>query len=572
MRKAFPLFLICAAVVSQPGCQQKPVDDFLLFEEDYFNALFAWRPTFAVSQGFHQYDEQLEDFSRERIEQRIQELKELERRIAHIRTRPLDPTETVDAEALDYQIRAELHDLAALRRWRSNPMIYAGLATEALDVLIKRAYAPGRERLPHVIARLRSIPALLRSMRSNVTNPPREFTDLAISIARASVPFFSETIPNWARPFAGVTEMEDLTKAARIAEVAMREAAEWLERDLRPASKGEYAIGRDALLSKLECDEMVRMPLEDLLHAGQQQLARDRERFAKVAAQYAPGKSPTQVMAELSADHPSSAELLPETRKTLDRARQFVIDNELLTLPGGRRPHIAETPPFLRSGIYAAMDSPGAFETRATEAFYYITPVEPDWDEQRQSEHLRLFNRPVLDLITIHEAYPGHYVQFLHGPNLATKTRKLVSVASNAEGWAHYAEQMMIEEGYGGGDPKIELAQLSEALIRDCRFVAAIQLHTQGMPVDGAARLFATEAFLPASTAFEEARRGTYDPTYLYYTLGKLMVYKLRADFQRERGSNFTLKSFHDTFLRQGGLPLPLIRRMMLASGENEIL
>ena len=188
------------------------------------------------------------------------------------------------------------------------------------------------------------------------------------------------------------------------------------------------------------------------------------------------------------------------------------------------------------------MDTPGPFEQQAKEAFYYVTPPEPDWTRQHKEEHLRLFNRPVMDIITIHEAYPGHYMQFLYVKQFPTKTRKLIFAGSNAEGWAHYAEQMMVEEGFGGGDPKIRLAQLSEALLRDCRYVAGIKLHTQNMTVEQATKLFVEKAFQEPSNAYEEARRGAYNPTYLYYTLGKLQIYKLREEYKRRKAQSIRSK------------------------------
>jgi uncharacterized protein (DUF885 family) len=214
------------------------------------------------------------------------------------------------------------------------------------------------------------------------------------------------------------------------------------------------------------------------------------------------------------------------------------------------------------------MDTPGAYETKATEAFYYVTPTEKDWDAKHKEEHLRLFNRPVMEIITIHEAFPGHYIQFLYAKQFPTKTRKLIYCGSNVEGWAHYCEQMMVEQGYGGGDPRIRLAQLAEALLRDCRFVVGIRLHTKGMTVEEGAKFFEREGYQEPASAFEEARRGAYNPTYLYYTLGKLEIYQLREDYRKAKGSAFNLETFHNEFVRQGGIPNKLIRRILLPDGR----
>lgn len=553
----FSIIIVC-------GCQRKSEDDFLIFEEDYFNALLAFQPTFGTLSGVHQYDESLEDFTQGRIEGRIEELRQQSARLAALREQPLATDEALDAEILQSRIGAELFELTEERTWESNPMIYAGQPGEAIDSLLKREFAPGRERIPAVVARMQGVPRIVDAMKANVRNPPREFTELALRMAQGSVSYFAETVPRWAAAFATVEERGRVEKAALLAQLAMEDAARWLERDLLPKSKGSYALGEARFLKKLQAEEMIAMPLKQLLATGEAALQRDRTRFQQVAAKFAPGASPPEVMRRLADDHPRESELLAATRASLARTRQFLVDKGLITLPSNLQPTVAETPSFARNGAFASMDSPGAFETRATEAYYYVTPPERDWNAKRRREHLRLFNRPVLEMISIHEAYPGHFVHFLYAEKFPTKTRKLITTGSTVEGWAHYAEQMMIEEGYGAGDPRLELAQLSEALLRDCRFIAGIKLHTEGWTVDRAARLFVEQGGQGSASASEEALRGTYNPTYLYYTMGKLMVYDLRRDFQRERGANYTLKSFHDTLVRQGGIPIPIIRKILL--------
>jgi uncharacterized protein (DUF885 family) len=259
-------------------------------------------------------------------------------------------------------------------------------------------------------------------------------------------------------------------------------------------------------------------------------------------------------------------------RNTLQTAKDFVSSRNIVPIPSDILPKVEPTPPYARAGTFASMDTPGAFESEAKEAFYYVTPVEPGWDAAHKAEHLKLYNRPVMDMITIHEAYPGHYLQFLYVKQFPTRTRKLVYCSSNVEGWAHYAEQMMIEEGFGGGDPKIRLAQLSEALVRDARYVAGIRLHTEGWTVQDAAQLFEEKAFMQRANALEEARRGTYNPTYLYYTLGKLMIYKLREDYKQAKGSAYSLSKFHEEFVKQGGIPIRQIRRILLPGNTGSDL
>jgi uncharacterized protein (DUF885 family) len=218
------------------------------------------------------------------------------------------------------------------------------------------------------------------------------------------------------------------------------------------------------------------------------------------------------------------------------------------------------------------MDTPGPYEAKATEAFYYVTPPEKAWDAKHKEEHLRLFNPFVMSIVTIHEAYPGHYIQFLNAKQFPTKTRKIIFCSTNAEGWAHYAEQMMIEEGFGNGDPRMHLAQLQEALLRDARYIVGIKLHTAGWTVEQGAKFFQEKAFQESANAYEEARRGAYNPTYLYYTLGKLQIYKLRDDYQKSKGADFSLQTFHDEFVRQGSIPIKIIRQILLPGDSGSTL
>jgi uncharacterized protein (DUF885 family) len=415
---------------------------------------------------------------------------------------------------------------------------------------------------------------MLVAMRDNVKNPPKEFTDLAIRMAGGSVGFFRGPVAEWAKASAAgdTALLRKFTGVNDSAANAMAAATEWLKQELLPRSKGQYAIGPRAFADKLLYDEMVDIPLDRLLAIGQANLKKDHDAFVAVARQIDSTKTPAQVMASLANDHPTAANLIPFMRGTLESTRQFLIDHKIVTVPSEVRPIVQETPPYARSGGFASMDTPGAYETKATEAFYYVTPPERDWDAKHVEEHLRAYNRAESAVITIHEAFPGHFLQFTYAKQFPTKPRKLLGAASNSEGWAHYSEQMMIEEGYGGADPKIHLAQLSDALLRDCRFVVGIQLHTRGMSVEDGAECFTNRAFQEPANAYEEARRGAYNPTYLYYTLGKLQIYKLREDYRRAMGESYTLQRFHDAFVKQGALPIKLLRQILLPGDTRPTL
>jgi uncharacterized protein (DUF885 family) len=335
----------------------------------------------------------------------------------------------------------------------------------------------------------------------------------------------------------------------------------------------EFAIGSKLYSAMLETGEGLDVPLAQVEKLGQADLERNLEQLAQVAESISPGRGVAEVVAQVSGSHPSAERLLPETRDMLEDIRQFLLDLDLITIPSEDRCQVVETPAYMRYA-FAAMDSAGALETKATESFYYVTPVEPDWTAQQQEEWLSNFNYDTLRMVSVHEVYPGHFVHHLHnryGRDLPLANRVAVSYAFT-EGWAHYTEQMMVETDYGAGQPALHLTQLLEALVRNCRFLCSIWMHTQEMTVGDATEFFMDKAFMGELPARREAMRGTFDPGYLSYTLGKLMILKLREDFQREQGAAYTLKGFHDRLLSYGAPPVPLLRQMMLRKpGDSAI-
>jgi uncharacterized protein (DUF885 family) len=538
--------------------------------DHYFKARFAYRPSEGTAAGLHEYDLRIEDLSRDRALRRIDEVIQTREQLTALKravatgqsTLPAD--DVIDAAFLEGQIEAELIDLKVIREWERNPMTYAGLPGTAVDLLMKRDFAAAPDRLRAVIAREKSIPAVLDAARANLTAPPQEFTDLAIRMSKGSVGFFGLSVAVWAREAAGadkelLTQFEASNKQVV---AALKAFTEWLENDLKPRSNGRYAIGKDLFLAKLMAEELLEISLADLLARGEANLDKDYREFVATARRIDPTKSPSEVMKSLSDDHPKADDLIPSVRRSVEAARQYLIDHGIATVPSEVRPIIAETPPYARSGSFASMETPGPYEPRATQAFYYVTPVENDWDARHAEEHLRLYNPPVVAMINVHEAYPGHYLQFLYANRFPTKVRKLLVCGTNGEGWAHYCEQMMVDEGFGGGDPRFRLAQLQEALVRDCRYVVGIKLHTEGWTVEEGAKLFVDKAFQEPANGYEEARRGTYNPTYLYYTFGKLEIQKLRDLYRAKKGG--TLRDFHDAFVAQGALPLPLVRKLLI--------
>jgi uncharacterized protein (DUF885 family) len=556
--------LLAAGVALRPSPTEAAGGDFARFVDDYFDAQFRAQPSAGTEAGLHQYDGQLEDLSRARIEARIAELKQLRARLTAFDRTRLSFDDAIDAQALEGDLLGTLQGLEILRTWETNPMAYVRVPGNGVDGLIKRDFAPAHDRLRSIVARLQAVPSVYAAARANVKNPPKEFTDLAIRMCRGSVGYFERTVPQWAKAAAGADAalFAEFEKANAEAIKATRELVAWLETDLLPRSKGSYAIGEANFLAKLKYDDMVELPLEALLARGQAQLDKDHAAFIETARRIDPAKTPAEVMKSLSDEHPTAEDLIPSIERSVEDARRFLVEKDIVTIPSEVRPLIAETPPFARGGSFASMDTPGPFEAKAKEAFYYVTPVEKDWDAKHQEEHLRLYNPSVVQMINVHEVWPGHYLQFLYAPRFPTKTRKLTFSGTNAEGWAHYTEQMMMDQGFGGGSPKIRLAQLQEALLRDCRYVVGVKLHTKGMTVEEGAKLFVEMGFQEPANGFEESRRGAYNPTYLYYTLGKLEIQDLAREYMQAKKAS--LKQFHDAFVAEGGLPIPLVRKILL--------
>jgi hypothetical protein len=533
--------------------------------EDYFAGEFAFDPVKATNAGIHHYDGDLEAWTEPRIQARVAQLEDLLNRDTALWTErtALAGDDLIDLEALDGRLRAELLDWNLLRFTARNPMTYARRPAAAIDPLLTRNFAPARERLKSVVARLEQVPAVYAAGRGNVTDPPREWTELAIAEARSTESYLRDILAAWAKDAAGNDAIlwADFQRANITAIAATQDLAYWLTKTVLPKSTGSWAIGPRAYVTLLKHAEFVTTPLEELQAQAEAQLQKDHLLFVETAKDIDSRRTPEQVLASLGNEHPAARALLPYAQQTLEQVRQFVLRKDLVSFPSDARPRVEETPVYLRAGTDAFLDTPGPYESHAREAFYFITPPEPSWDSRHTEEHLREFNTSRLPILHVREAYPGHFVQFLWGPRLPTKARKLLVTASNVRGWADYVDELVIEEGFADDNPKYRLAQLQEALLRDCRFVVGIGLHTAGMTVQQAAERFTRECFQSPRVADVEARRGTYDPTYSSSSAGKLMILELRKDYLSQKGG--TLKQFHDAFLSKGPLPVPLVRKLL---------
>jgi uncharacterized protein (DUF885 family) len=542
--------------------------------DDYLDQiLFRFNPSEGTSAGLHQYDSQLEDYSRANVDKEVAALQQFEQRVASFDASALSSTDAADREMLLGSIRSTLLTLQTIRFWEKDPDSYSGTASNGVYVIMIRRFAPTNDRLRSAIARERQIPALLASAHENLKNPPHIRTEIALEQLPGIISFFQKDVPAAFADASDESLKSDFSRTNTAAIAALRDYQAWLKSDLLPQSNGDFRIGAETFAKKLRYDEMVDMPLDRLLEIGVADLHKNQAEFERIAKQLEPNKSAIEVLDELVAQHPAPDKLLQTFRDTFDGLIAFIHTKHIVTIPADSRPILQETPPFMRATTFASMDSPGPFERVAKEAYFNVTLPGPNDTPEEINDLMKSFNAGTIVSTSVHEAFPGHFVQFLYTPSFPTKLRKVVGASSNAEGWAHYCEQMMIDEGYaqpgvGAKDLReslfIHLGQLQDALLRDARFVAGIRMHRGDMSFDQAVDFFSKEGYQSKKSAKVEAKRGTSNPTYLYYTLGKLQIYKLREDVRRKQGSSFSLEKFHDDFLKQGYPPIVIVRRAML--------
>lgn len=549
---------------------------FAQVSDDFFDKLFFPNaPSVGTSVGYHQYDTQLEDFSRKGIDAYVAELKSYEKRVEAIPgdADSLDLVTRGDREVLLGTIRSQLLTLETIRPWEKNADMYSSAASNAAFVIMERKFASPDERLRSLIAREKLMPHLLDEARANLKNPPHIFTEIAIEQLPGIVSFFEHDVP------AAFTDAQDAALKAEFAKTnaavidAFNKYLAWLKSDLLPRSNGDFRIGAETFSKKLEYDEMVDLPLSKLLDIAWADLHKNQEHFKQVSKELEPNKDPQQVLEELGSDHPAPDHLLDAFRATFDSLIGFIRSHHIVTIPSDVRPILEETPPFMRATTFASMDTPGPFETHATEAYFNVTLPDPSMTPQQVEGYMHSFNVGTIISTAVHEAYPGHYIQFLWVPQAPSRVRKLLGANTDVEGWAHYCEQMMLDAGYGqpGTGAKDEreakflrLGQLQDALLRDARFIVGIEMHTGKMSFDQAVEFFQKEGYQSKETGVVETKRGTGDPTYLYYTLGKLQIMKLREDLKKKEGSSFSLEQFHNDFLKQGFPPIKIVRRALM--------
>ena len=530
---------------------------------------WGFYPTTGSRIGRHEYDGRLPDLSPSQISRREQEIRRGMKELQELDTISLGTDELLSYRMLELFLERELFTFEEMRPLENNPMRQAGFLN--MGGYVRRDYAPLEDRLRAATVALRQVPDFLQTLDAALRDDfSRHMVDMSMESYGGMALFYRTDLA----AFANAVDDREIAAAFTAALETAATALDGFVEKLKVRARGgdnDFAIG-DRLYSRmLATGEGLALPMERIAAVGQANLEENLARIREVAASIAPGKTVREIVDDNSRHHPSAETLIPDTREMLEDIRQSLVDYDIIWLPPNPanriddRCQVVETPAYMRYA-FAAMDSAGALETKATESFYYVTPVEEHWTAEQAEEWLAKFDYNTLKIISIHEVYPGHFVHNLHnryGKPLPLINRAATSYAFS-EGWAHYTEQMMLETEYGRGKPELLLTQLLEALVRNCRYMCSIAMHTGDMTVDQATQFFVENAYMGEHPARREVLRGTFDPGYLNYTLGKLMILKLREDYRREQNGGYSLRGFHDSLLSYGAPPLPLLRTAML--------
>jgi len=569
------IILLAPSLASAVFAAQTQDAEFEGVAEEYVKTYLAAHPLQGTALGFHEYDGKISDYSRLALDAELSRLRRFDDRLAKFDPAKLSPRQSIDFRILQAAVKRDLFEMQDMSVFERNPMVYARAGD--VNVYIKRNFAPLEDRVRSLVAIESQIPNILIAARTNLDEKlPKPFIELAIQIARGSADFLKKDL------VAAVSGVKDeqlrvaFQAANRKAANALSDYATWLEREKLPKATLDFALGEEKFARFLAQTELVDLPPQKILEIGMTQLKAEQQAFVEAAKKIDPNKPAIEVFKQIQSEHPVSDKLIPDISKDLDKLRKYVVNRRVVGIPSEVRAKVKETPQYLRATSFASMDTPGPFEKRATEAYYYITPTEEDWPEKEKEEWLTAFNYYTSDVVSIHEVYPGHYVQFLHlNASPASRVEKIFGSYAFIEGWAHYCEKMMIDEGFGlsNSSPseddvkraaKYRMAQADEALLRLCRLCVSIKVHTQKMSIDEATKFFQDNCYYEPKPARQEAIRATFDPGYLNYTLGKLQILKLRDDYKAQQGDEFSLQKFHNELLSHGMPPIRLLREIML--------
>src|SRR6266516_7053669 len=499
---SFVLVLLTLCLRAAAFAAQAEDGEYEAVAEEYIKTYLAAHPLEGTALGLHEYDGKISDYSRLALDAELNRLQRFDDRLKKFDPTQLSARQSIDLRILQAAVKKDLFEMQDMSIFERNPMVYARAAD--VNVYIKRNFAPLDDRVRSLVAIESQIPNILIAARTNLNEQlPKPFVELGIQIAKGSADFLKKDL------IAAVSALKDeqlrvaFQEANRKAANALNDYAAWLQREKLPKASLDFALDEEKFSRFLAQTELVDLLPQKVLEIGMTQLKAEQQAFADAAKKIDPNKSPIEVFKQIQSEHPTPDKLIPDVGKDLDKIRKYVLNRHLVSIPSEVRAKVKETPQYLRATSFASMDTPGPFEKRATEAYYYVTPTEHDWPEKQKQEWLTAFNYYTSDVVSIHEAYPGHYVQFLHlNASPASKVEKIFGSYAFIEGWAHYCEKMMLDEGFGSptSSPpseedakraaKYRMAQADEALLRLCRLCVSIKLHTQNMSLDEATKFF----------------------------------------------------------------------------------
>lgn len=571
-RFALTVLVLACAVLPANAQFARPLGDERL--EALATRYFAegWRqdPVRATRAGVHDYDEELGSLSADGFAQRLVSAKRYLTEVKAIDPGTMGADASYDAQILRDAIESTIAEIGTRETWKHEPGLYTVHAAGGIYSLLSRDFAPLPSRMRSIVARERQIPGLLDAAKSNLTTVDATTAQIARRNIAGTIDFFTNVVPAALAPVKDSALQSAFKNANQTTLAALHAYLAGLESGPFAHPSGTFAIGAAQFAEMLRLQESVPISLATYERVGVTALAQTKSDFVATAAKIDRTKPASDVALALGAAHPPEGTLLTKATQDLSALRAFVVAHHIVTLPPDDNVKVIATPEFSRATTFASMNSPGPLETKASEAYYNVTPVEPKWTQARKEQHLSFFNDYYFPLISAHEVMPGHYVNFaIERHEKLSLIRRLLSSPSFVEGWAHYDEQMMVDEGWGNGDPHVRLAQLQGALLRECRYLVGLREHTAGMTVDAATKFFEENAFLAHEPAHREALRGTADPLYGYYTLGKLELLKLRDDYKRISGSRYSLEAFHDQLLAHGDPPMAIARKIILGAEDD---
>jgi uncharacterized protein (DUF885 family) len=534
------------------------------YVDEFVDSYFRSNPSFAVASGKHEFDGQLPDWSAEGIKKEIARLEQMRERAIGFKDDSLEPEERFQRDYVVSRIDNDLFSLRDARQPFTNPAWYFDSGLDP-STYVTTPYAPADQRARAFIAYVKQVPAALDQIKSNLQLPlPRTFIDFSVASFGGFVDFYRNDVP---QAFADIPDdlKKELTTAIEPAAVAMDEFAKWLESQQATAND-DYALGPERFSAMLRMTENVDVPLKKIEDIGRADLERNLSALNEACKAFAPGAKIEECVARVGADKPEGG-AVAGARSQLETIRKYILDHDIVSIPGTEEAKVEEAPAYRRQN-FAYINIPGPFE-KELPSVYYIAPPDPKWSKAEQDAYVP--GKADLLFTSVHEVWPGHFLQFLHSNRSPWRFGQLFVGYAFAEGWAHYGEELMIEHGLAATEPELHIGQLLNALLRNVRYMCAIGLHTQGMTVGQCEQMFKEKAFQDAGNARQQAARGTYDPGYLNYTLGKLMIRKLRDDWSSSRGGREAWKLFNDEFLSYGGPPIPLVRSQMMPGPAGDL-